>query len=94
MGQQEPAEPHAYRIFAHGVAARRDSRSRPQPTGIASATIIKESIEDAGRQVVHDLERYLNSLGTIAAITPLLGSARYGDRHGQGIRGDHDAGRR
>ncbi len=35
--------------------------------------IIKESIEDAGRQVVHDLERYLNSLGTIAAISPLLG---------------------
>jgi len=35
--------------------------------------IMKESIEDAGRQVVHDLERYLNSLGTIAAVTPLLG---------------------
>jgi biopolymer transport protein ExbB len=35
--------------------------------------VIKESIEDAGRQVVHDLERFLNSLGTIAAITPLLG---------------------
>ena len=26
-----------------------------------------------GRQVVHDLERFLNSLGTIAAISPLLG---------------------
>lgn len=35
--------------------------------------LIKESIEDTGRHVVHDLERYLNSLGTIAAITPLLG---------------------
>ncbi|HJP39165.1 MAG: MotA/TolQ/ExbB proton channel family protein [Gammaproteobacteria bacterium] len=35
--------------------------------------ILKESIEDAGRQVVHDLERFLNSLGTIAAISPLLG---------------------
>ena len=35
--------------------------------------IIKESIEDAGRQVVHDLERFLNSLGTIASISPLLG---------------------
>ena len=35
--------------------------------------IIKESIEDAGRQVVHDLERFLNTLGTIAAISPLLG---------------------
>ncbi len=35
--------------------------------------VIKESIEDAGRQVVHDLERFLNSLGTIASISPLLG---------------------
>ena len=32
-----------------------------------------EAIEDAGRHVVHDLERYLNMLGTIAAISPLLG---------------------
>jgi biopolymer transport protein ExbB len=35
--------------------------------------VMKESIEDTGRHVVHELERYLNSLGTIAAITPLLG---------------------
>ncbi len=35
--------------------------------------IMKDAIEEAGRHVVHDLERYLNSLGTIAAITPLLG---------------------
>ena len=35
--------------------------------------IMKESIEDVGRQVVHELERYLNTLGTIASITPLLG---------------------
>jgi biopolymer transport protein ExbB len=34
---------------------------------------MKESIEDVGRQVVHELERFLNSLGTIAAVTPLLG---------------------
>ena len=34
---------------------------------------VKESLEDAGRQVVHDLERYLNALGTITAVTPLLG---------------------
>jgi biopolymer transport protein ExbB len=38
-----------------------------------SREIMKESIEDTGRHVVHELERYLNSLGTIAAITPLLG---------------------
>lgn len=35
--------------------------------------IMKESIEDVGRQVVHELERYLNTLGTIASVTPLLG---------------------
>jgi biopolymer transport protein ExbB len=35
--------------------------------------VMKESIEESGRHVVHELERFLNSLGTIAAITPLLG---------------------
>jgi biopolymer transport protein ExbB len=35
--------------------------------------VMKESILEAANQVIHDLERYLNSLGTIAAITPLLG---------------------
>lgn len=35
--------------------------------------VMKDAIEEAGRHVVHDLERYLNTLGTIAAITPLLG---------------------
>ena len=34
---------------------------------------IRRSIEEAGRHVVHELEKYLNALGTIAAITPLLG---------------------
>ena len=32
-----------------------------------------DSIEQTAAQVVHDMERYLNALGTIAAITPLLG---------------------
>ncbi len=35
--------------------------------------VMKERIEDIGRHVIHDLERFLTSLGTIAAITPLLG---------------------
>ncbi|WP_019626666.1 MotA/TolQ/ExbB proton channel family protein [Thioalkalivibrio sp. ALJT] len=35
--------------------------------------ITRESIEEAGRRVAHDLERYMNTLGTIAMITPLLG---------------------
>jgi biopolymer transport protein ExbB len=34
---------------------------------------MKERVEDTGRHVVHELERYLNTLGTIAAISPLLG---------------------
>ena len=38
-----------------------------------SREIMKESIEEAGRHVVLELERYLNTLGTIAAVTPLLG---------------------
>ena len=35
--------------------------------------IAKENIQDTGRHVVYELERYLNPLGTIAAISPLLG---------------------
>jgi len=35
--------------------------------------VMKEAIEEAGRQVTHGLERYLGSLATIADITPLLG---------------------
>lgn len=35
--------------------------------------LIKERIEDTGRHVIHRLERYLNTLGTIALIGPLLG---------------------
>lgn len=50
------------RVLAAGLGARDRSRE-----------VMKESIENIGRQVVHDLERYLNALGTIAAITPLLG---------------------
>lgn len=35
--------------------------------------VMKESIEEVGRHAVHEMERFLNTLGTIAAITPLLG---------------------
>ena len=50
------------RILAAGLFSRQRSRE-----------IMKENIEDVGRHVVHDLERYLNALGTIASVTPLLG---------------------
>src|SRR5687768_7232499 len=49
-------------VFAAGLAYRHAPRD-----------VLKEVVEDAGRHVVHDLERYLNPLGTIAAISPLLG---------------------
>jgi biopolymer transport protein ExbB len=38
-----------------------------------SREIMKERVEDTGRHVVHRLERFLNTLGTIALISPLLG---------------------
>ena len=50
------------KILASGLFNRDNSRD-----------ILKESIEEAGRHVAHDLERFLNGLGTIASITPLLG---------------------
>lgn len=39
----------------------------------SSRDVMKESIEEAGRAVVHDLERFLTTLGTIASISPLMG---------------------
>ncbi len=39
----------------------------------ASREVMKESIEEAGRAVTHDLERFLTTLGTIASISPLMG---------------------
>src|SRR5262245_34916812 len=35
--------------------------------------IIKESIEDTGRHVVHELDRFIGALGTIASLSPLMG---------------------
>ncbi len=39
----------------------------------SSREIMRESIEEAGNMVVHELERYLTTLGTIASISPLMG---------------------
>ena len=49
-------------VLSAGLLNRNESRER-----------IKECIEERGREVVHDLERFLNTLGTIASISPLLG---------------------
>ena len=38
-----------------------------------SREVMKEAIEESGRAVTHDLERFLTTLGTIASISPLMG---------------------
>ena len=50
------------RILSAGLANVRS----PRP-------VMKESIEEVGRIVTHDLDRFLTTLGTIAAMAPLLG---------------------
>jgi biopolymer transport protein ExbB len=49
-------------IFAAGIGNARHGRE-----------IMKESMEEAADAVMHELERYLTPLGTIASISPLLG---------------------
>ena len=49
-------------LFASALANAKNSRE-----------ITKESIEETGRAVVHKLEKYLPTLGTIATVAPLLG---------------------
>jgi biopolymer transport protein ExbB len=39
----------------------------------SSREVMKEAIEEAGRAVAHELERFLTTLGTIASISPLMG---------------------
>lgn len=39
----------------------------------APRPVIKEAIEEEGRAVTHELERFLTTLGTIASISPLWG---------------------
>jgi len=50
------------KLLATGLA----NRHRPRE-------VMMDRIEDTGRHVAHDLDRYLNSLGTIAGVAPLLG---------------------
>ncbi len=49
-------------LFASALANAKNSRE-----------VTKESIEETGRAVVHKLEKYLPTLGTIATVAPLLG---------------------
>jgi biopolymer transport protein ExbB len=50
------------KLLAVGLA----NRYRPR-------AVLMERLEDAGRHVTHDLDRFLNTLGTIANVSPLLG---------------------
>jgi len=56
------AESPLGRIFAAGL------KNIKSPS-----TVMKESVEEAGRAAAHELERFLTTLGTIASISPLLG---------------------
>ena len=48
------------------LAAALDMRFRPRD-------LIKERVEDVARHVMHQMERFMNTLGTIASVSPLLG---------------------
>jgi len=63
---QQVQQVHQSSAFGQVLAAGLSYRHAPRD-------VLKEAVEDAGRHAVHGLERYLNTLGTIAAISPLLG---------------------
>ena len=77
--------PHIWKLVKKdkldATALRRIKVSSPLGAVLASGLInshhgremMKISIEETGRQVVHELEHFLNTLGTIASVTPLLG---------------------
>ncbi|MBC6907180.1 MotA/TolQ/ExbB proton channel family protein [Saccharophagus sp. K07] len=50
------------RILAAGLSNSRHGRD-----------VMKDSIEETASQVIHEMERFLNALGTIASVSPLLG---------------------
>ena len=57
--------------------ARRAPLGRLLAAGLANVKsprpVMKEAIEEVGRVVIHELERFLTTLGTIAAMAPLMG---------------------
>lgn len=50
------------KVLAAGLSNSRSGRE-----------IMKDSIQDAASQVIHDMEKYLSTMGTIASVAPLLG---------------------
>lgn len=67
----------------HPAPVYLDELRKHSPLGYVWAAVVashdsgeevrRERIEEAGRAVAHRLERYLNTLGTIASVSPLLG---------------------
>jgi biopolymer transport protein ExbB len=70
--RQHGPNPDLLRGLAEGSPLGRVLASGIRNLG-ANREVMKESLEETGRAVAHDLERYLMSLGTIASVAPLLG---------------------
>ncbi len=62
MVQRLEASSPIGRIFASGLRHE-----------LAPREVMKEAMEETGRAVAHDLEKYLSALGTIASMAPLMG---------------------
>jgi biopolymer transport protein ExbB len=71
LSQQGVSTAMAERVDAHSPLGRVLAAGLRNVN--SSREVMKESIEETGRAVVHELERYLTTLGTIASISPLLG---------------------
>lgn len=79
LGEQVRSWAHSQQLNPAHIQALRENSPLGELLAAAlsvrnrSREEIRERIEDTGRHVVHGLERYLNTLGTIALIGPLLG---------------------
>ena len=62
MVQKLEASSPLGRVFATGLRQEQAPRE-----------LMKEAMEETGRAVAHDLEKYLNALGTLATVSPLMG---------------------
>lgn len=70
--RQHGANPDLLRALSEGSPLGRVLVAGIRNLGV-SRDLMKESLEEAGRAVAHDLERYLMTLGTIASVAPLMG---------------------
>lgn len=68
-GRLDPAHLEALRQnspLGELLASALEARDKPREQ-------IKDRVEDVGRHLAHEMERFLNTLGTIAGVAPLLG---------------------